>query len=186
MAKKLTPKKKKTIIICAVLAVLVIAGVLFAVLRGDEKLQVETVTASKQTIDETLDTTGKVNAASEETFTLPQGVKILSLNVKEGDVVSICMPNTPEAIYLFYAVSKIGAVANMIHPLSSENEFKELINKVNAKIILILDTFYEKLEKENERIEIEKFSASQQAVFRSMHQMLHMAYNLLSMTCCLY
>lgn len=87
MAKKLTPKKKKTIIICAVLAVLVIAGVLFAVLRGDEKLQVETVTASKQTIDETLDTTGKVNAASEETFTLPQGVKVLSLNVKEGDVV---------------------------------------------------------------------------------------------------
>ena len=87
MAKKLTPKKKKTIIVCAVLAAVVIAGVLFAVLKGDEKLQVETVTASKQTIDETLDTTGTVSAGSEEAFVLPQGVKVTSLNVKIGDVV---------------------------------------------------------------------------------------------------
>ena len=42
--------------------------------------------------------------------------------VKPGDSVSVCLPNVPEAVYLFYAINKIGAVANMIHPMSAENE----------------------------------------------------------------
>lgn len=44
------------------------------------------------------------------------------LGVKKKEAVSICMPNTPEAIISFYALNKIGAIANMIHPLSSEDE----------------------------------------------------------------
>lgn len=38
------------------------------------------------------------------------------LGIKHNDVVSICMPNTLEAIISFYALNKIGAIANMIHP----------------------------------------------------------------------
>lgn len=38
------------------------------------------------------------------------------LGIKHNDVVSICMPNPPEAIISFYALNKIGAIANMIHP----------------------------------------------------------------------
>mgnify|MGYP004467682203 FL=1 len=38
------------------------------------------------------------------------------LGIKHNDVVSICMPNTPEAIISFYALNKIGAIANMIQP----------------------------------------------------------------------
>ena len=40
--------------------------------------------------------------------------------VKEGDRVTICMPNTPEGITMVYAVNMVGAVCNMVHPLSSE------------------------------------------------------------------
>ena len=47
-----------------------------------------------------------------------------AMGVKPKDIISICMPNTPEALISFYAVNKIGAVANMIHPLSAENEIK--------------------------------------------------------------
>ena len=39
-----------------------------------------------------------------------------ALGVKEDDKVTICMPNTPEGVMTFYAVNKIGAVADMIHP----------------------------------------------------------------------
>lgn len=81
---------------------------------------------------------------------------LVNLGIKEDDVVAIAMPNTPQAITMIYATNKIGAVVNMIHPLSSENEFKELINKVNAKIILILDTFYEKLEKIQNDISVDR------------------------------
>lgn len=35
--------------------------------------------------------------------------------VRPGDRVTICMPNTPQAIILFYAINRMGAVANMIH-----------------------------------------------------------------------
>ena len=51
--------------------------------------------------------------------------------VRENDVVSIMLPNTPEAVIAFYAVSKIGAIANMIHPLSSEVELKNTLIATN-------------------------------------------------------
>ena len=34
--------------------------------------------------------------------------------VKEGDRVTICMPNTPEGITMVYAVNMVGAVCNMV------------------------------------------------------------------------
>ena len=40
---------------------------------------------------------------------------LLKLGVKEKDVVTICMPNTPEALIAFYACNNIGAIANMVH-----------------------------------------------------------------------
>ena len=52
------------------------------------------------------------------------------VGIKKGDKVSICMPNTPEAIISFYALNKIGAIANMIHPLSSETEIKSYQKQV--------------------------------------------------------
>lgn len=59
--------------------------------------------------------------------------------IKNGDIVTICMPNTPEAVIAFYALNKIGAIANMIHPLSGQNEIKNFINEVNSKIIITID-----------------------------------------------
>ena len=41
-----------------------------------------------------------------------------TIGVREGDKVTIAMPNCPQAIYMFYAVNLVGGIANMIHPLS--------------------------------------------------------------------
>ena len=49
---------------------------------------------------------------------------LVEIGVKEGDRVTICMPNTPVAVITFYAINMIGATASMIHPLSSENEIE--------------------------------------------------------------
>lgn len=87
MNKKKISKKQRNIIIASVLAVAVVVGICVVAFKPDPKLQVETVSPTKQTINETLDTTGTVSAASQDVFTLPAGVKILSLNVKEGDIV---------------------------------------------------------------------------------------------------
>lgn len=69
-----------------------------------------------------------------------------SLGVEKGDRITICMPNTPEAIYAFYAVNEIGAVANMVHPLSSEKEIEDYLIQSDSKIILCVDVSYPKVE----------------------------------------
>ncbi|MBQ9011327.1 MAG: AMP-binding protein [Bacilli bacterium] len=65
--------------------------------------------------------------------------------VKEGDVVTICLPNMPEAIYAFYAINKIGAVADIIHPLSSSEQVKFYLNESKSRYLFLVDFNYEKL-----------------------------------------
>jgi len=72
---------------------------------------------------------------------------LMSIGVKEDDIICIAMPNVPQAIIMIYAANKIGAVANMIHPLSSENEILGFVNRVEAKTILVLDQFYGNIKK---------------------------------------
>ncbi len=67
------------------------------------------------------------------------------LGVKEKDVVTICLPNMPEAIYIFYACNKIGAVADIIHPLSSGEQVKFYLNESKSKCLFLVDFNYDKL-----------------------------------------
>ena len=78
------------------------------------------------------------------------------LGIKEDDVVTICMPNTPESVIMFYAINMVGAVANMIHPLSSEKEIEFYLNKSKSKIILTIDITYFKVMSVIENTKIEK------------------------------
>ena len=64
--------------------------------------------------------------------------------VKENDRVTIAMPNAPQAISMFYAVNMVGAIANMIHPLSAEGEIEFYLNDSKSVAALTLDQFYGK------------------------------------------
>jgi len=64
--------------------------------------------------------------------------------VKPGDRVTIAMPNAPQAVSMFYAVNMVGAVANMIHPLSAEGEIEVYLNDSKSVAALTLDQFYGK------------------------------------------
>ena len=66
--------------------------------------------------------------------------------IRQGDAVTICMPNTPQAIDCFYALSRLGAIANMVHPLSALNEITGYLNISESRMILTVDLFYEKVE----------------------------------------
>ncbi len=72
--------------------------------------------------------------------------------VRPGDRVTICMPNTPQAIILFYAVNRMGAVANMIHPLSGEEEIVHYINDSHSVLCLTLRQFYPKFARIRDRL----------------------------------
>lgn len=65
--------------------------------------------------------------------------------VNKGNIVSICLPNVPEALIALYALNKIGAVANMIHPLSAEQEIKESLMSTKSKYLIVIDLCYKKI-----------------------------------------
>ena len=67
------------------------------------------------------------------------------IGVTADDTVTILMPNTPEGVIAFYACNMLGAVANMVHPLSSEGEIEFCLNKAKSNYILTMDFCYEKL-----------------------------------------
>ena len=70
-----------------------------------------------------------------------------TIGVREGDKVTIAMPNCPQAIYMFYAVNRVGAIANMIHPLSAEKEIEFYLNESESVTAITLDQFYHKFER---------------------------------------
>ena len=67
------------------------------------------------------------------------------MGIRKGDRVTICMANTPQALDCFYALNRIGAIPNMIHPLSAAQEIAFYLNVSHSKAILTLDQFYYKV-----------------------------------------
>ena len=70
------------------------------------------------------------------------------LGVREKDVIVIAQPNIPETIVLFYAVNKIGATSNLIHPFTPFNQVKQIIDKTHTKVAFL---FEQRIAKEVDR-----------------------------------
>lgn len=64
--------------------------------------------------------------------------------VGRGNAVSIMLPNRPQAVIAFYAANRLGAIANMVHPLMSAGELEHSLALVGAKVLVTMDTFYDK------------------------------------------
>ena len=69
-----------------------------------------------------------------------------TIGVREGDKVTIALPNCPQAIQMFYAVNLVGGICNMIHPLSAEKEIEFYLNESRSVTAITLDQFYGKFE----------------------------------------
>ena len=57
---------------------------------------------------------------------------LASVGVKAGDIVTLNLPSTPEMTYVFYALSRLGAVANIIDPRADKGQ-----HRTNATIRII-------------------------------------------------
>ncbi len=71
---------------------------------------------------------------------------LVMMGVEPGDAVTVCLPNVPQAVIMFYAINRIGAIASMVHPLSAENEIMFYLNESGSKIAITLSQFYDKFE----------------------------------------
>ncbi len=74
----------------------------------------------------------------------------VKFGLKRGDTVTICCPNVPQAITALYALNRLGVVASMVHPLSSQKEITYYLDDTDSKMIITLDLFYDKVAKARE------------------------------------
>lgn len=70
---------------------------------------------------------------------------LINIGVKQNDIVTILMPTLPETIYLFYALSKIGAVANMVDPRTNSSNIYDYIKETNSKYVFVVDVAASKI-----------------------------------------
>ena len=91
---------------------------------------------------------GKKTTYSDFIKKIEQAARALTaMGIRRDDRVTICMPNTPQALICFYAISRIGAVANMVHPQSAQTEITFYLDVSHSRMILTLDMFYETVRK---------------------------------------
>ncbi|MDD2470243.1 MAG: class I adenylate-forming enzyme family protein [Methanocorpusculum sp.] len=64
------------------------------------------------------------------------GAALVHHGVKKGDFVTIFLPNIPQGIIAIYAVNRIGAICNMVHPLSAREDIDYAINLTGSKVVL--------------------------------------------------
>ena len=75
-----------------------------------------------------------------------------AIGIREGDKVTLCMPNCPQIVLCFYALNRIGAIASLIHPLSSVGEIAFYIKDSGSRAVVTLDAFYGKFEEVREQV----------------------------------
>lgn len=76
---------------------------------------------------------------------IEQTTRALSVTgIKPGDVVAVCMPSTPEAVYLIYALNFLGAVPNLLDPRYSESGLAFCLSEAPASLLITFDGCYKK------------------------------------------
>lgn len=59
-----------------------------------------------------------------------------ALGIKEGDVVTVSLPNIVEAVISFYAINAVGAIANMIHPSLPSLLMREIQEDTHSALLI--------------------------------------------------
>ena len=84
----------------------------------------------------------------------------LSKGVEPGEVVTFTMLMSPEFVYDWYALSRIGAISNLIDPRTSVAGIREYIKEADSKMILNTCIFTSKVKSaiEDDNIEVINYS----------------------------
>ena len=64
---------------------------------------------------------------------------LIAIGINEGDTITSCLPNIPEAVYLIYAAAKIGARIDLIDPLTNQSLLAKYCNNAESKAFFTLD-----------------------------------------------
>ena len=69
---------------------------------------------------------------------------LAAIGLGRDERITISMPTSPQGVIAFYAATKLGAVASMIHPLSTSAEITHYLDLSRSRFALTLDAFYDR------------------------------------------
>ena len=95
---------------------------------------------------------GNLNITYEELHTrIDEYARALyKRGVRENDIIAVSVANTPEAIYLSYALNKLGAIICPINPLDMDYKILEDLKVVRPKMFIGINDAYKKIKSINE------------------------------------
>src|SRR5688500_12957584 len=70
---------------------------------------------------------------------------LMSLGVKPGERVAICLPNCPQFMIAEIGAWKAGAIAAPINPTYTDRELEDALNATSASTVVTLNRFYSRL-----------------------------------------
>lgn len=68
---------------------------------------------------------------------------LTALEVKAGDIVTIQTLAIPQTVVLLYALSRVGAVANLIYTSSTESEVNHFLKHTESRLYFVLSGIYD-------------------------------------------
>lgn len=68
---------------------------------------------------------------------------LVNQGIKKGDVVALYLPNCPQYIVAYYAITRIGAITSGINPTFQPMEVLHQLEITKPKMLIVLDALYE-------------------------------------------
>lgn len=78
-----------------------------------------------------------INRVNQFAFALKE------VGVKKDDLVTLCLLDTPEAIYLLYAIDQLGAVCDIMDASTDDEHIDEDLIKKGSKYLFVSDSRWE-------------------------------------------
>lgn len=81
---------------------------------------------------------------------------LTALGVNPGDIVTIQTLAIPQTVILLYALSRVGAVANLIYVTSTESEVNHFLKHTESRLYFVLDGVYQQFSSALSGTQVEK------------------------------
>lgn len=78
---------------------------------------------------------------------------LISKGVRPGDRIGVCALNTPESVYLLYALDKIGAIVIGFSPLDNAEKIQKDIKLTKPKMVITVDLQYKNFKNSEKALE---------------------------------
>ncbi|MEO8579330.1 MAG: long-chain fatty acid--CoA ligase, partial [Gemmatimonadales bacterium] len=85
---------------------------------------------------------------------------LVSIGVKPGDRVALCLPNCPQFMIAEFGAWKAGAIVCPFNPTYSEREIEEALQATGAETVVVLTRFYDKVKHVQPRTSLKRVIAT--------------------------